>query len=95
MRLGWAWFAPSAHILETALTSLLPQVTMRSPSSSMMSTSQTAPLWCLWLLSQTMLADSPSPASRSVPGWDLRHGVGGFEEGRPLLTYQLSSDLGR
>lgn len=50
------------------LTGLVPQVTMRSPSSSMMSTSQTAPLWYLWPPSQMTLAVSPSPASRSVPG---------------------------
>lgn len=67
-RLEWEKFALSALILDSVLTSLLPQVTMRSPSSSMMSTSQTAPSWYPWPPSRMTLADSLSPASRSVPG---------------------------
>lgn len=43
-------FTQLAHVLSPALLSFPAQVTTRSQSSSMKSTSLTAPSWCLWLL---------------------------------------------
>lgn len=96
MRLGvWLW--PHHPTAVSLLTGCPSQVTTRSPSSSMTSTSQTAPSWCPWPPSQMMHAASRSPASRCVLGGGLsaKWKTGGSSRVASPCGQEFSSDLGR